>query len=90
MQNDLVGEYVSEEKLNRIIEVELRQKLKKQKNTIKELDTFLYKFNWKISLYKNGGYGKDLLCYPDNKYSLLTKIYLVRILYFWYSNSIIN
>ena len=88
--NEIVASYVSEEELNRIRELELREKQKNQKLKINIIDYEFYNVAWNISLYKNGGYGKDLLCYPDNKYSLLTKIYLVRILYFWYSNSIVN
>jgi len=86
--NELVASYVSEEELNRIRELELREKQKKQKLKIKELDKTFYILAWNLSLYKNGGYGNALYRSPNGKYSILTNIYLVRSLYFWYSNSI--
>jgi len=90
--NELVASYVSEEELNRIRELELREKQKKQKLKIKELDKTFYVLAWNLSLYKNGGYGRNLHYFPDakrndDKYTSLTIIFLVRALYHWYSNS---
>lgn len=86
--NEIVASYVSEEELNRIRKLELREKQKKQKLKINIIDYEFYNVAWNISLYKNGGYGNALCRYPNGKYSILTNIYLVRILYFWYLNSI--
>lgn len=88
--NEPIARYISEEELHRITELELKQKLKKQIRAIKIIDDKLYDIAWNISLYKNGGYGKDLYYFPNarrfGKYTSLTIIFLVRALYFWYSN----
>lgn len=78
-----VGRYVSEEELNRMIELELKKKLKKQIKKLEDLDTNFYRIDWIKSRYKNGGYSVGLGEYNTN----LTHIFLVRTIYFWYSNS---
>jgi len=78
-----VARYVSEEELNRITELELKKKLKKQIKKLEELDTQFYQIDWIKSRYKNGGYSVGLGEYNKN----LTHIFLVRTIYFWYSNS---
>ncbi len=85
--NQLVGEYVSEEAINKMLELELREKLKKQKLKIKHMDDKFYLIDWYKSQYKKGGYGKNLYYSNANdSWSELTEIFLVRALYFWYSN----
>jgi|TARA_R110000744_G_scaffold3312_1_gene12824 hypothetical protein len=81
--NEIVASYVSEEELNRIRKLELKNKLKKQIKQLDDLDTQFYRIDWIKSRYKNGGYGVDLGEYNKN----LTHIFLVRTIYFWYSNS---
>ena len=81
-----VGRYVSEEELNRMIELELKKKLKKQIKKLEDLDTNFYRIDWIKSRYKNGGYGVGLGGYYDNNTNL-THIFLVRTIYHWYSNS---
>jgi len=90
--NEVVASYVNQEELNRIRELELREKLKKQKLKIKHMDLIFYNIEWNKSLFRNGGYGRNLHYFPDakrndDKYTSLTIIYLVRALYHWYSNS---
>ena len=86
-----VGRYVGEEELNRMIELELKKKLKKQIKKLEDLDSKFYIVDWNKSQYKNGGYGKNLYYFPNarrfDKYPSLTIIFLVRTIYFWYSNS---
>jgi len=81
--NEIVASYVREEELNRIRKLELKNKLKKQIKQLDDLDTQFYRIDWIKSRYKNGGYGVDLGEYNKN----LTHIFLVRTIYFWYSNS---
>ena len=89
--NEPTARYISEEELDKIIKLELKQKkqkLKKQIRGIKIIDNELYTLAWDISFYKHGGYGNKLGRYPHNgKYTQLTNIFLVRTIYFWYSNS---
>lgn len=86
--NEVVANYVNQEELDRIRELELREKRNKQKLKIKYLDDIFHIIDWNKSLYKNGGYGKNLYySNASDRYSLLTEIYLVRALYHWYSNS---
>jgi hypothetical protein len=82
--NQVVGEYVSEEERNKIVERELRKKLTKQMKKLQDLDTNFRCIDWIKSRYKNGGYGVCLPGYYNNRN--LTHIYLVRALYHWYSN----
>lgn len=82
-----VGRYISEAEQNRIIEQELRIKKTKQKNIIKELDKYMYIYDWKKSYYKKGGYGKYIGDYDNGRCDSFTIMYLVRIIYHWYSNS---
>jgi len=91
--SEIVARYVSEEELDRIREIELRQKLITQYNKIIRIDQLFYIIEWNKSLYKNGGYGRNLHYFPDanrkdDKYTLLTEIFVVRAIYHWYSNSI--
>lgn len=79
----VVAEHISEEELNRIIQRQLKKKLKKQIQKLKNLDNHFCRIEWIKSRYKKGGYGVDLC--EDNKN--LTHIFLVRTIYFWYSNS---
>ena len=78
----VVAEYISEEQLNRITQQQLKKKLKIQIQQLKDLDNEFYTVEWIKSQYKKGGYGFRLC--GDNK--KLINIFLVRTIYFWYSN----
>tara|TARA_R100001509_G_scaffold138496_1_gene92709 strand:+ start:413 stop:685 length:273 start_codon:yes stop_codon:yes gene_type:complete len=87
MGNNQVGEYVSEEERNKIVERELRKKLTKQMKKLEDLDSKFYLIDWYKSQYKKGGYGEHLYYSNANdSYSSMTEIFLVRALYHWYSN----
>ena len=92
MGNQIVAKYVSDEELEEDIRKALKIKLLKQKKILQKIDTRFYLIDWRTAEYKKGGWGRCLVNLNSSGYCLaskqLTELYLVRIIYFWYSNSI--
>ena len=91
MRNQIVAKYVSDEELEEDIRKALKIKLNKQKLILKIIDNRFYLRDWITAEYKKGGWGKCLVNLNSSGYSLtskqFTELYLVRTIYFWYSNS---
>lgn len=95
MGNQIVAKYVSDEELEEDIRKALKIKLNKQKLILQKIDRRFYLIDWMTSEYKKGGWGEyiDFVILNSNENSEMRKrmsnLYLVRTIYFWYSNSIL-
>jgi hypothetical protein len=85
--NEVVAEFITEEKRQEILRREKKKKFCYLINKIKKIDSHFYLNDWDTCRYRKGGWGFVFDPCNTNTLQDLINFYTVRVIYHWYSNS---